>query len=101
MRYQEVHWLHELADEPVVLFSEVDDDGVERRKVERFRGGRLDLADEVTETGSTMLGEGPMPSLDEINAHPEFEGRPIAKEEFEAVWRRAWEWFEDDDSPAR
>jgi len=90
MRYQEVRWLHELVDEPVVLYSEVDDEGVERRKVEGFRGGRLDLADEVRETGSTTLSEGPMPPLDAINAQVEFEGRPITKEEFEAVWRRAW-----------
>src|SRR5262245_18483180 len=101
MRYQEVRWLHEFVDEPVVLYSEVDEEGVERLKVERYRDVRLDLADEATETGSTFLSEGLMSSLDEINAQPEFEGRPITKEEFEAVWRRAWAWFEDDDSPAR
>jgi hypothetical protein len=39
-----------------------------------------------------------MPSIEEINDQPEFEGRSITKEEFEAVWRRAWEWFDGNDA---
>lgn len=99
MRYQAVRWLHELDDEPILLYSEIDAEGNEVRKVEEYRSGRLDVADDSTETGSTVLSETPVPSLEQINAQPEFEGRLITKEEFEAVWRRAWEWFEEDDAP--
>lgn len=100
MRYQAVRWLHELDDEPILLYSEIDAEGNELRKVEEYRSGRLDLADAVTETGSTVLSETPVPSLEEITAQPAFEGRSITKEEFEAVWSRAWEWFEGDDAPS-
>jgi hypothetical protein len=58
MRYQAVRWAHDLVDEPVMLFSEIDADGYEVRKVDEYRNGRLDLADAVTETGSTALGRG-------------------------------------------
>lgn len=73
-----------------MLFSEIDADGYEVRKVDEYRNGRLDLADAFTETGSTALGECVVPPLDEINQEPEFDGRSITNEEFEAVWRRAW-----------
>jgi hypothetical protein len=43
-RYQLVHWLHEFADEPGRLYSEVDDDGWEIRKVDEYRCGRRDIA---------------------------------------------------------
>jgi hypothetical protein len=98
VRYQAVRWLHELDDEPVLLYSEIDAEGNEVRKVEEYRSGRLDVAAGVTETGSTVLSETPMPSIEEINDQPEFEGRSITKEEFEAVWRRAWEWFDGNDA---
>jgi hypothetical protein len=95
VRYQAVQWHHDLADEPIVLYSEIDDAGLEVRKVEEYRDGRLDVADRTTETGSTFLSEEVMPGLEEINAQAEFEGRAITKEEFEAIWARAWKWFDD------
>lgn len=67
MRYQAVRWLHDLDNEPVVLYSEIDDDGWEVRKVEEYRRGRLDVADAVTPSGSTVLSETPMPPLEEIS----------------------------------
>lgn len=91
MRYQAVRWLHDLDDEPAVLYSEIDDDGWEVRKVEEYRSGRLDVADAVTHTGSTVLSETPMPPLEKIVAQPEFDGTSITREAFNQVWRRAWE----------
>lgn len=95
MRYQKARWLHDLEDEPVVLYSESDDDGTEVRKVEAYRDGRMDLADAVTRTGSTRLSETKMPTLGEINAQEEFVAEAITANEFETVWKRAWEWFAD------
>jgi hypothetical protein len=88
-RYQRVRWNHDFADEPVVLWSEITDAGVESRKVDEYRDGRLDYADGSRTTGSTFLSEKTMPGLDEIAQQSEFMPSPITKEEFEDVWRRA------------
>lgn len=50
-RYQKVLWHHELADEPVVLYSKIDA-GFEVREVEVCRDGRLDYADGSASTGT-------------------------------------------------
>ena len=48
-----------------MLWSEVGDDGYERRKVDEYRHGRLDFADAAHQRGTTWLGDQPMPSLDQ------------------------------------
>jgi len=89
MRYQVVKWIHAFLDEPVELYSEIDESGDEVRKVEAYRGGRLDWADGEGQTGTTMLSEKPMPTLDDVNAQIEFVGREVSSEEFERIWARA------------
>ncbi|WP_233223198.1 hypothetical protein [Amycolatopsis sp. BJA-103] len=89
MWHLRVAWLHEFADEPVEILSEVGADGYERRKVERFRDGRIGWADEKCEVGGTGLGEVPVPPLDEINAQQEFVATRIAGGEFERAWTQA------------
>lgn len=89
MRYQMVRWLHELESEPVVLYSEIDADRTGIRKVEEYRDGRLDSADRNYQTGSTVLSETTMPTLEQINVQAEFAGHAISEQEFEEVWRRA------------
>lgn len=81
-------WHHELADEPVELYSELDSERWELRKVEVYRGGRGGVAGPGIQTGDTRLGDAPCPPLEEIATAPEFEPRAITKEEFEAVWQR-------------
>jgi uncharacterized protein DUF6881 len=87
-RYQQVRWHHDLADEPVLLYSEIDA-GFEVRKVEVYRDGRLDYADGSRSTGTTMLGEKLMPGVAEINEDPQFSAAVITAAEFERVWQRA------------
>jgi hypothetical protein len=89
MRYQRVLWRHNFRDEPSVLWSEIGDDGFETRKVDEYRDGRLDYADENTRSGTTLLGDQPVPTLDEINADEEFTAAPISPSDFERVWQRA------------
>jgi hypothetical protein len=89
LRYLAVDWRHDHADEPVRLFSEVDLEGWEKRKVEEFRSGRKVRADTTTRSGSTRLGEDVIPSIDEIAKDPQFSPREIAKDEFERVWLEA------------
>jgi hypothetical protein len=89
--YLKVIWHHDFADEPVVLYSEIDDDGVETRKVEVYRDGRHDYADRTRSMGATVLSEKRMPSIDEIAAQSEFSPSTIDPSEFESVWRRVTE----------
>lgn len=77
--YLKVDWMHDLTDEPVVLCSEIADSGAETRKVEVYRDGRHDYADDSVATGSTMLSEAPFPSVDEIAAQPEFSVETISR----------------------
>jgi hypothetical protein len=87
-RYQKVLWHHDFAAEPVVLYSEIEA-GLETRKVEAYRDGRLDYADGSTSTGTTGLGQVLTPTVEELNEDPEFSATAITAEEFEQVWRRA------------
>ncbi len=61
-----VAWLHELVDEPVMPYSELDNERYETRKVEVFDDGHMEWADLSRESGTTGLGEVPVPDLAEI-----------------------------------
>jgi hypothetical protein len=88
MRYLHVKWTHSSPNDPVELYSEVDDEDWEIRKVEVFRNGTIGYASASEATPSTVLGEARVPSLEEIAADPELLPRPISKEQFEKVWNR-------------
>lgn len=90
-RYLKVIWNHNFQDEPVWLFSEIDFDRWETRKVELFRDGTYSYADSSNSTGSTRLGEEPIPELESIAEDPQFEPVLIERDEFEAVWKLASE----------
>lgn len=94
--YLRVLWSHDYADHPVELFSEIGPDGWERRRVERFRDGRLGWADEEHEVGGAVLAEArvgasldEIDEQDEINEQDEFEASTIDAERFEWMWRQA------------
>jgi len=90
VRYVRVEWHHEKADEPVVLYSEIDPEGWERRKVDAYADGRLDFADDLHEVGTTWLSDQPHDlSVEEIDAMPEFSATEISRDDFEMVWRQA------------
>ncbi|MFH7323633.1 DUF6881 domain-containing protein [Aeromicrobium sp. JJY06] len=94
MRYLQVHWNHGFSGDPVILYSEIDADGYEIRKVDEYANGRLDLADYGIETGNTSLGTAPTPTLEEINRDAQFRATPLDPEEFERIWDRAKACFE-------
>ncbi|MDW4910815.1 hypothetical protein RB628_37240 [Streptomyces sp. ADMS] len=89
MKYLKVVWHHDFPGEPVTLFSEIDEERYEVRKVEVYRDGRHEFASEVTSTGATMLGEIETPSIEELAEQEEFTPTEIDHQEFETVWRRA------------
>lgn len=88
MRYMRVEWRHSHPNEPVTLYSEVDDDGYELRKVEVFRDGHVGFASPNEKLGGTELGEKPIPSIAEIAADSEFQPSAITQDEFERAWSR-------------
>jgi hypothetical protein len=88
MNYLRVGWKHQHAEEPVILYSELDADRWEVRKVEVFRNGRCGYASAEGSSGGTELGKVPIPELTEIAKDPQFEPCEISREEFEAVWTR-------------
>lgn len=89
MTYIFVRWLHDHADYPILLCSELDGDRYETRKVEIFRGGRIGLAEDGFDSGGTVLGDAPVPSLSEIAENPEFVPLELGRDEFEALWQLA------------
>jgi hypothetical protein len=84
--YFAVAWHHDRADEPTFMWHELDDDRNETRKVEEFRDGVRLRADAAHPDGETALSYEPMPSLDFIEAQPEFTVHACTSEEFEQVW---------------
>jgi hypothetical protein len=89
MRYIRVRWIHSNPDSPVDLYSELDDQRWEVRKVEIFPDGRAGLAGPNGSTVATRLGEKPVPPVEEIGRDPEFQPEEISPAEFEAVWDSA------------
>lgn len=88
MKYIRVKWNHKHHDEPVLLYSELDTERWEKRKVEVFRDGRCGYASASESGGSTRLGEEPIPALTEIASDPQFEPVEITQQEFEEVWAK-------------
>jgi hypothetical protein len=88
MKYIKVKWLHSNPDEPVLLYSELDKDRWETRKVEIFADGRIGFASatEATPSTRTKLSIEPLPTFDEIAGDPQFQPGEITKDEFEEVW---------------
>jgi hypothetical protein len=91
MTYMKVKWSHSSSDYPVLLYSELDADRWEKRKVEIYADGRADFAGQNEQTGKTELGIVPVPDIEDIAAQPEFEPATISAQEFEAAWRKARE----------
>ncbi len=89
MTYLRVEWMHDFANEPVEIFSELDSDRKETRKVERFADGTLHFAGPEGDSGSTFLSEKPLPELNAIAADPQFRPTIIGKENFEHAWKTA------------
>ena len=86
MNYIKVRWIHDDQNEPILLYSELDSDRWEVRKVEIFADGRIGHAGERGSVGDSGLSETPIPVLEKIALDPQFQPVEITKEEFEKVW---------------
>ncbi|MEM1166282.1 MAG: hypothetical protein AAGI30_08330 [Planctomycetota bacterium] len=56
MKYIKVVWKHECPDDPIWLYSEIDDKLWEVRKVEKFGDGRCGYASKQVDLASPRLG---------------------------------------------
>jgi hypothetical protein len=88
MKYIRLKWNHTNPDEPVWIFSELDPDGKEVRKIECFRNGFCDVATAAGSSGSAALMTLPLPDMSVLARDPEFTPQEISKEDFEEVWMR-------------
>lgn len=89
MTYIKVFWKHTYDDEPVLLYSELDENRDEIRKVEIYRDGMMGYACEDISINGSFLSECEIPELIVINEDTQFEGIEIQKDEFEMIWEKA------------
>lgn len=89
MTYLKVKWTHATSRRSELVYSELDHERWELRKVEIFPDGRIEYAGPGVEVGDAGLSTMPFPSLEKIAADPEFEPEVISKAEFEKIWAMA------------
>jgi hypothetical protein len=89
MNYIKVKWRHNLPDDPVWIYSELDEQRWEARKIEIFADGQYGFASSNQSTLETWLGVIPVPANEEIARHPELQLTEITLDEFEAEWAKA------------
>jgi hypothetical protein len=89
MIYLRVKWLHSHVEEPIVLYSELNDLRQETRKIDIYSDGSACIATETEVLGGFGLSPLPIPPLHEIAADPQFEPKEISELEFEEAWKDA------------
>ncbi|MEL6718922.1 MAG: hypothetical protein AAFO82_22640 [Bacteroidota bacterium] len=95
MEYIKIKWEHSYECEPTLIYSELDSDRYEIRKIEIYPNGDIGYASEYINTKETSLGEEPFPEVDIYNKlnkevddeWDEFlEAEVIEKSQFEDIW---------------
>lgn len=89
MKYIKVNWKHDFQNEPIILYSELDKEMNEIRKVEVYRNNVLGFAYKNISVNGTFLSKTKIIELSEINKDAQFLASEIKKEEFELIWRKA------------
>ena len=84
--YIKVIWIQNDDKSPVILYSELDKERWETRKIEIFADGSAGYANKDLEVGGTILSLTELPSNIDIQSRNEFELYEITVEEFERVW---------------
>lgn len=86
MIYLKVKWNHNFDDEPTYIYSELDNDLNELRKVEIYKNNTIGYAFDDIEYNGTQLSIESLPTIEEISLDKQFEPSYISKEEFEKIW---------------
>ena len=86
MKYIKIEWIHNVADEPVLLYSELDENNFEIRKVEIYSSGKRGYASKDKSVEGTELGLEKLPGFEEIKSDPQFKLTEVDKSDFESIW---------------
>ncbi|HEX9338081.1 MAG TPA: hypothetical protein VF892_19445 [Pseudonocardiaceae bacterium] len=89
MKYLHVKWRHDLPHQPTDIYTEVDDDRWEARKVEVFADGRIQYSDGVDSTGNTDLSDVRSPLPGEAPDNDVLTTTAIDEAAFEHMWNQA------------
>jgi hypothetical protein len=86
--YIRCEWFHDFEDEPCCIYSELDDERYETRKIEVFKDGTTTRAStEDLKFDPMALADRPAPSLEEVSTYTEFHMEEIGAAEFEDLWK--------------
>ena len=86
--YERLEWIHDHHDEPRFIYSELDDERYETRRIEVFKNGKTARAStEDLERDPMALADQPLPPPEEVNSYEEFHAQEISAAEFEDVWK--------------
>ncbi|WP_405924584.1 DUF6881 domain-containing protein [Streptomyces sp. NBC_00035] len=86
MYYLKVLWDHNFEDQPSAIYSEIDAEGWEVRKVEIFRDGHSTFADRMGSTGNTILGEKEI-DIRKVQSSDGLTFTEISHQSFEQIWK--------------
>lgn len=78
--------MHNIENEPVEMWSELDEQSNELRKIEVYTSGKLGYACGKEKANGSKLSIEPLPNLEEINNAPQFKGKEVSKTDFERMW---------------
>jgi hypothetical protein len=95
MEYRHVKWRHDLPHQPTDIYTELDDDRWETRKVEVFADGRIQYSDGVDSTGNTDLSDVQAPTPEEASNNDVLTTTEIDEATFEHMWNLATSWGGD------
>ncbi|MBK6435912.1 MAG: hypothetical protein IPF83_08660 [Rhodanobacteraceae bacterium] len=89
MKHVLVQWIPTIEAESIFVALELDDRGLEARRVEVFPDGRIGYADGNHSVDGAELSVIPTPHARNINAQTPFVAKDISLEDFERYWDRA------------
>lgn len=90
MKYIKLEWFHDIETEPNIIYSEINNQQYEVRKVEVYKGGAFIKCSEEMVDSQIELADIPFPlNLDEINEDKQFLAKYISKEDFEKIWNKS------------
>lgn len=73
---------------PRLIFSEIEDNGIELRKIEIYDDGMIGYAFDKIEVGKTALADQIIPTVEEINKDDDIIASYLEREEFEKIWNK-------------
>lgn len=88
MQYIKIIWSHNVPEDPILYYLEIDDEREEVRKIEIFSDGSASYASLETEVGTEILRVEKVPSIKDLNNRPDFRAFSIDPSEFEQLWAK-------------